>query len=92
MIGCVLGNLLGSVLTFSSKGIEFSMTALFITSFVEQWLTADNHVPALTGLLSSLFCLLVFGPEIFLIPTMLFITLVLTLLRGHLQGKKEVAE
>lgn len=68
------------------------MTALFITSFVEQWLTADNHVLALTGLLSSLFCLLVFGPEIFLIPAMLLITLVLTLLRGHLQGKKEVAE
>ena len=92
VIGCVFGNLLGSVLPFSSKGIEFSMTALFITSFVEQWLTADNHVPALTGLLSSLFCLLVFGPEIFLIPAMLLITLVLTLLRGHLQGKKEVAE
>ena len=71
---------------------SISMTALFITSFVEQWLTADNHVPALTGLLSSLFCLLVFGSEIFLIPAMLLITLVLTLLRGHLQGKKEVAE
>ena len=69
-----------------------SYWVIFITSFVEQWLTADNHVPALTGLLSALFCLLVFGPEIFLIPAMLLITLVLTLLRRHLQGKKEVAE
>ena len=79
--GCVLGSLLGAVLPFSTAGIEFSMTALFIASFTEQWITRRDHLPALTGLLSTLGCLIVFGPGSFLIPAMLLITLVLTLLR-----------
>jgi 4-azaleucine resistance transporter AzlC len=87
--GCLLGSLLGAVLPFSSAGIEFSMTALFIASFTEQWLRTREHIPALTGLFSTLLCLLVFGPENFLIPAMLLITLILTLLRGRL-GRKAV--
>ena len=85
--GCVLGSLLGAVLPFSSAGIEFSMTALFIASFTEQWIRSRDHLPALTGLLSTLLCLLLFGPENFLIPAMLLITFILTLLRGRL-GRK----
>ena len=87
--GCVLGSLLGAVLPFSSAGIEFSMTALFIASFTEQWIRTGEHLPAVTGLLSTLLCLLLFGPERFLIPAMLLITLALTLLRGRL-GRNRV--
>jgi Predicted branched-chain amino acid permease (azaleucine resistance) len=87
--GCLLGSLLGAVLPFSSAGIEFSMTALFIASFTEQWLRTKDHIPALTGLLATLLCLVVLGPENFLIPAMLLITLILTLLRGRL-GRKAV--
>ena len=81
--GSIIGNLLGSVLPFSTAGIEFSMTALFIASFTEQWLTTKDHIPAITGLGSTLLCLLVFGRDRFLIPAMLLITLILTLLRGR---------
>jgi 4-azaleucine resistance transporter AzlC len=79
--GSILGSLLGAVLPFPTTGIEFSMTALFIASFTEQWLTTKDHVPALTGLLSTLLCLVLFGRQNFLIPAMLCITLVLTILR-----------
>ena len=79
--GSVLGSLLGAVLPFSTAGIEFSMTALFIASFTEQWLTSHDHIPAVTGLLGTLVCLILFGSENFLIPAMLLITLVLTVLR-----------
>ena len=87
--GSLIGSLLGAVLPFSTAGIEFSMTALFIASFTQQWLDTRDHVPALTGLLSTFLCLLIFGPERFLIPAMLLITLVLTLLRPRLSRKKE---
>ena len=87
--GCVLGSLLGAVIPFSTAGIEFSMTALFIASFTEQWIRTREHLPAVTGLLSTLACLLLFGPERFLIPAMLLITLVLTALRGR-PGRKSV--
>lgn len=85
--GSVIGSLLGSVLPFSTAGIEFSMTALFIASFTEQWLTTRDHIPALTGLLSTLLCLVIFGKDRFLIPAMLLITLVLTLLRRREEGE-----
>ena len=85
--GSVIGSLLGGVLLFSTAGIEFSMTALFIASFTEQWMTSKDHIPALTGLLSTLLCLMVFGKKNFLIPAMLLITLILTLLRGRKEGE-----
>ena len=85
--GSVIGNLLGAVLPFSTEGIEFSMTALFVAAFTEQWLTTKDHVPALTGLICTLLCLIVFGKDNFLIPAMLLITLVLTLLRGREEGR-----
>ena len=87
VLGSVLGSLLGSVLPFSTEGIEFSMTALFIASFTEQWLRSRDHVPALTGLLGTLLCLAVFGPERFLIPAMLLITAVLTILRHREEAR-----
>jgi 4-azaleucine resistance transporter AzlC len=79
--GSVLGSLLGTVIPFSTAGIEFSMTALFIASFTEQWITSKDHIPAVIGIISTLFCLIVLGTDIFLIPSMLLITLILSLIR-----------
>ena len=84
--GSIIGNLLGAVLPFSTAGIEFSMTALFIAAFTEQWLKTRDHIPALTGLACTMLSLLVFGKDNFLIPAMLMITLVLTLLRKREEG------
>lgn len=81
--GSVIGSLLGAVLPFSTAGIEFSMTALFIASFTEQWLTSKNHISALTGLICTTACLIICGSDNFLIPSMLLITLVLTLFKGR---------
>jgi len=82
VLGSVIGSLLGSMIRFSTAGIEFSMTALFIASFTEQWIESDNHLPAIVGIVSSVMCLVVFGSENFLIPSMLLITVLLTILRG----------
>lgn len=86
VIGSIIGNLIGAVLPFSTAGIEFSMTALFIASFTEQWLSSKDHIPALTGLICTFLCLVVFGRDNFLIPAMLLITLVLTFLRKREEG------
>ena len=64
------------------------MTELFAASFTEQWLSTGDHIPALTGLLGTLVCLLLFGPGRFLIPAMLLITLVLTALRGREEARR----
>ena len=81
ILGSVLGSIIGTVIAFNTAGIEFSMTALFVTVFVEQWLSTKNHLPAIAGLTCSVVCLLLFGAESFLIPTMISITVVLLLCR-----------
>ncbi len=77
ILGCVTGAVLGTTLNFNSAGIEFAMTALFVTIFVEQWKTTRNHIPAIIGVISTAVCLAIFGSEDFLIPSMLVITVLL---------------
>ncbi len=79
VLGSVLGAALASVLPFSTEGIDFSLTALFVTVFVEQWKSAEDHIPAVIGVAASVLCLLAFGPGNFLIPTMVLITAALAL-------------
>ena len=85
ILGCVLGSVVGTIITFDTAGIEFSMTALFVTVFVEQWLSTKNHSPAIIGLLCSGVCLAVFGADSFLIPTMIAITVVLLLVKKPIE-------
>ena len=78
--GTVLGALVGSLISFNTEGIDFALTALFVTVFWDQWLSTKKHAPALIGVGAALACLLIFGSESFLIPTMLLIALILLLL------------
>ena len=80
--GSLLGAVAGSFLKFNSEGIDFALTALFITVFLEQWMSTKKHTPALVGVGVSVICLLIFGSEGFLIPTMLIILLLLGLYQG----------
>lgn len=72
--GSAIGSVLGSVLPIRTEGVDFALTALFLTVFVEQWLTTKNHLSAIIGVGASVVCLLLFGSDKFLIPTMVLIT------------------
>lgn len=88
--GSILGSLAGSLLPINYEGIEFVLTALFVTIFVEQWLSTKNHLPAVIGVVSTVVCLLVFGRDVFLIPSMVIIAVVLTVMRKT--GRRESHE
>ena len=79
VLGSVLGAVVGSLVKFNTEGIDFALTALFLTVFLEQWLTAKKHAPALIGVAASVLCLVIFGGQNFLIPAMLIIALLLCL-------------
>ena len=79
--GTILGSLAGSVLPINFEGIEFVLMALFVTIFVEQWLSVKDHRPAFIGAASTALCLAVFGRDIFLIPSMVLITMLLGMLQ-----------
>ncbi len=87
VMGSVLGALVGSSLPVELPGIEFSMTALFTVIFTEQWLTMKNHLPALTGLVSSIVCLLLLGPDHFILPSLAATVAILMLLKAKLGGE-----
>lgn len=85
VIACTLGGVLGSMVSFNTKGIDFVMTALFVVIFLEQWKSQKHHAPALIGLGASAFCLLIFGPDQFIIPAMALILALFTILRKPLE-------
>lgn len=90
--GSLIGSVIGSVIKFDTTGIDFSMTALFVTVFVEQWLSTKEHRPALIGVFSAIICLLIFGNDKFLIPTMALMLVALTGFRGTLESKKKLQD
>lgn len=73
IIGTVIGSLLGNVIPFSTDGIEFSLTALFLTVMTDQWLKGSlrEHISAAAGVIISVACLLIFKRDNFLIPSMI---------------------
>ena len=85
--GATLGGVLGSLVTFSTKGLDFVMTAMFVVIFLDRWLKEKSHISALLGLGLTLVCLIVFGPDRFLVPAMGAILLSLTLLRRPLERR-----
>ena len=86
IVGTVIGSILGNIIPFNTKGIDFALTALFITIFVEQYKSSKSHAPNIIGIVCSIICLLIFKADKFLIPTMILITVVLTALRYFKRG------
>lgn len=89
IVGCCLGSVVGHLVPISFEGVEFVLTALFVTMFVEQWLSSKNHFPSLVGAGATLLCLVIFGSELFLIPSMVVIALVLTIYRKTGRRKQD---
>lgn len=90
----VAGSLLGTFaggLPLDFTGIDFSMTALFLVIFLEQWRGAKSHLPALLGLGCGAVFLLALGPDNFLLPALCTTVVVLLLARPVLNREKEAA-
>jgi 4-azaleucine resistance transporter AzlC len=84
--GSTLGGIIGNLLPFNTEGIDFVMTAMFVVIFLEQWLKDKQHSCQWIGLASSVVCLLIFGQDSFLIPTMLCILSGLTIFRKSIEN------
>ncbi len=128
--GALIGSISGSLITFHTEGLDFVMTAMFLSIFADQWLKDQNavkarkaawdrkaepdqkafarqksfqcrkripdkperrfwlrkHLPELIGLLASLICLLVFGADRFIVPSMILMLALLIAFRPFLEG------
>ncbi len=86
ILGGIVGMVLGTVLPINTAGVEFVMTALFVTIYIDQWRQTKQHIPAILGVAISVVCLLLLGPDRFVIPAMIVITLVMGAFRRKLEG------
>lgn len=84
--GSVLGVLIGSMITFNTKGLDFALTALFVVIFTDQWKSQKKHGPALTGVLASVLSIIIWGSSSFIVPAMVIILVALTL--SYRRGEK----
>lgn len=83
--GATLGGIFGSFISFNTEGLDFCMTAMFVVIFLENWLKEKNHTSSVIGIILPVICLIFFGPDKFIIPSMLMIIAALTFLRRPLE-------
>ena len=85
--GSILGSLFGELIKVDTTGVDFALTALFISIVVEQWKNHKSRIPTLIGFAASISMLLLVGPTYFMIPAMILILIGLTLTRGVWERK-----
>lgn len=96
--GATIGGFFGSLIHVKTDGLDFVMTAMFLVILMDQWVKDGtkmktmirDHLSELVGIGASVLCLLLFGPNNFIIPTMVVILAALTLLRPYME--KVIAE
>lgn len=86
-----MGAALGSVLPFSTEGVDFVMTAMFVVIFLNQWEKEKQHASAIIGIAAPLVCLRILGSGSFLIPSMVCILVALLLLRRPIEAQESEA-
>lgn len=92
IIGGAIGAIFGQLIPINTKGVDFSMTSLFIVILVDNLKRKETRLPAIIGLSISFICLMIFGAEKFLIPTLFIICFALMVLKPILNKNKEEQE
>ena len=85
VIGATMGGLVGSLLTFDLRGLDFVLTAMFVAIFADNWLREKNHVSSVSGLVITGMCLVLFGADNFIMPSMALVLIFLILLKKRLE-------
>ena len=92
ILGSVIGGVAGAVIPFSTEGVDFAMTALFVVIAVDQWKAYKKHLPALIGgVVTVVFLIIlgsVFGQDQMLLISLGVIVLLLLILRDRLEEKE----
>ncbi len=89
-IPSMVGGLIGALIPFDMTGVDFALTALFVTILLDQMKGAPSHLPAGIAIVSSIVCLLIFGPGNFILPSLIITVAALSVLRRYIVPEQEV--
>ncbi|MEN6636628.1 MAG: AzlC family ABC transporter permease [Clostridiaceae bacterium] len=81
VFGTLLGGLLGGLMPFDMKGLDFALTALFVVLFLEQLKKKGNWILGLIGIACALLSRFLFGADNMVLPALAII--LITLLAGR---------
>lgn len=85
IIGSVLGAFLGNILPFNYKGIEFSLTALFVVLSIELYNKSKQRKPFLIAIIIGFIGMLTLPSDKMLILSLSFCAIVLILFKKALE-------
>ena len=88
--GVAIGSILGTLITFNTDGISFVMTAMFTVIFLDQWLKEKIHIHGIIGIAASVLCLIIWGPDSFMVPTMIIVAILLTIFRRPIEERDKL--
>ena len=84
ILGSVIGAVAGALIPFSTEGLDFALTALFVVLFLGQLENAGSRIYGLIGTVCSLAVLLLVGADNMVIPSMIVILIVLLIGRKRI--------
>lgn len=70
VLGTLLGGLLGGLIPFNTKGLDFSLTALFVVLFIEQMKKRENRIFGVIGVSVTAASRFLFGAEGLVLPAL----------------------
>ena len=89
IMGTIIGSLAGQLIPIDFTGVDFSMTALFVVIYIDQMLASKNKITGVIGIVCAVVCLIVFGADKFLLPSLILTVALLSAMKP-LIDKKEV--
>ena len=85
VIGGVAGNVIASLIRFDPRGIEFSLTALFLVILHGQWRQFRTKIPFAVGVGAGILAIVLVGSGNMLLVAMAIIVCLLIALRAKLE-------
>lgn len=90
IIGSIIGSLAGQHIPIDFTGVDFSMTALFVVIYIDQMLEVKNRLSGILGIICAVICLIIFGADNFLLPSLVVTVALLSAMRPIISKNKEV--
>ena len=86
--GTTLGALLASQISFNTKGLEFSLTALFVVLAIEQYKSNKNYIPFIIGAIASILAYIFVSIDSMLIIAIAISLILMFMFKKSLQNVK----
>ncbi len=93
IIGSVVGSAAGQLIPIDFTGVDFSMTALFIVIFIDLLREQKGRLKLVgpLGIVSAVICLVIFGADKFLLPSLIITVLFLSILKRFFSAERSVS-